>query len=124
MQDDKLERLLSRFSAVATAHHEALEAMDEERANTHARMIAGLYNALRSEGESGLAGLLALLDNDSPVVAGMAAVYSMNTNPALCMTVLRRVASEPGLLGFRASVVVERWEAGNWEHPGGASDFE
>jgi hypothetical protein len=124
MQDDKLERLLNRFSAAAMAHHEALEAMDEERANTHARMIAGLYDALRSEGESGQAGLLVLLDNDSPVVAGMAAVYSMNTNPDPCLAVLRRVATEPGLLGFRASVVVERWEAGSWEHPGGASDFE
>jgi hypothetical protein len=124
MQDDKLQRLLSRFSAAAVAHHEALEDMDEVRANTHARMIAGLYDALQSEGESGQAGLLVLLDNDSPVVAGMAAVYSMNANPALCMTVLRRVANEPGLLGFRASIAVERWEAGTWEHPGGASDFE
>jgi hypothetical protein len=124
MQDDKFERLLSRFSAAATAHHEALEAMDEERANIHARMIAGLYNALRSEGEYGRAGLLVLLDNDSPVVAGMAAVYSMNTNPDLCLAVLRRVAAEPGLLGFRASVVVEHWESGTWEHPGERSDSE
>ena len=117
MHDDKLERLLSRFSAAATAHHEALEAMDEERANAHARMIAGLYDVLRSEGRSGQAGLLALIDSDSPVVAGMAAVYSLNVNPTLCLAVLRRVASEPGLLGFRASVVVERWELGTWEHP-------
>jgi hypothetical protein len=124
MQDDKLERLLSRFSAAAVAHHEALEAMDEERANTHARMIAGLYDALRSGGESGSAALLALLDSDSPVVAGMAAVYSMNVNPGLCLAVLRRVATEPGLLGFRASVVVERWESGTWEHPGETSDSE
>ena len=118
MQDDKLERLLNRFCAATMAHYEALEAMDEMRANSHARMIAGLYEALLREGPSGQTGLLALVDSGSSVVAGMAAVYSMSVNPELCLVVLRRVATEPGLLGFRASVVVERWEAGTWEHPG------
>ena len=117
MPDDKLARLLIRFCAAATAHHEALEAMDEERANSHARMIAGLYEALLREGPSGQAGLLALVDSDSPMVAGMAAVYSMDANQEMCLAVLRRVATEPGLLGFRASVAIERWEAGEWEHP-------
>jgi hypothetical protein len=28
------------------------------------------------------------------------------------------VAKEPGLLGFRASVAIERWETGVWVHPG------
>ena len=117
MSNDKLTRLLQRFSAAATAHYEALEAMDEERANSHARMIAGLYQALVAEGPSGPAGLLALLESDSPVVAGMVAVYSLGDHPERCLAVLRRVATEPGLLGFRASVVVERWEAGTWQHP-------
>lgn len=118
MPNDRLARLLSRFSAAAMAHHEALEAMDEVRANTHAHMLAGLYEAVLREGPSGQSGLLGLVDSDSPEVAGMAAVYSMNVNPEMCLAVLRRVATEPGLLGFRASVVVERWEAGTWEHPG------
>jgi len=118
MPDDKLARLLHRFSAAATAHLEALEAMDEERANAHARMIAGLYAALLSEGAAGRAGLLTLLESGSPAAAGMAAVYSMDAAPELCLAVLRRLASEPGLLGFRASVVIERWEEGTWEHPG------
>ncbi len=118
MPDDRLARLLSRFCAAAKAHHEALEAMDEERANSHARMIAGLYEAILRDGTSGREGLITLLDNDSPVVAGMAAVYSMDDNPEICLAVLRRVATEPGLLGFRASVAIERWETGTWEHPG------
>jgi hypothetical protein len=118
MTHSKLERLLSRFCTAATAHYEALEAMDEGRANSHARMLAGLYEALQQEGPTGQAGLLALVDSDSPVVAGMAAVYSMNIRPDICLEVLRKVAAEPGLLGFRASVVLECWEAGTWEHPG------
>src|SRR5512133_302061 len=118
MPHDKLEILLHRFCAAATAHHEALEAMDEERANTHARMVTGLYRAIRAEGPAGQAGLLGLLDNVSPVVAGMAAVYSLAAHPEICLVTLRRVAREPGLLGFRASVAIERWETGTWEHPG------
>lgn len=118
MPDDTLTRLLSRFSTAAEAHHAALEAMDEERANTHARMISGLYQAIMREGLTGQAALLTLLESESPVVAGMAAVYSMDVATEICLIVLRRVAAEPGLLGFRASVAVERWEAGTWEHPG------
>jgi hypothetical protein len=118
MPDDKLTRLLRRFIAVTQAHFEALEAMDEARANSHAQMIAALYKAIRQEGIAGQAGLFALVDSDLPVVAGMAAVYSMEVDPEICLMTLRRVAAEPGLLGFRASVVIERWEAGAWEHPG------
>jgi hypothetical protein len=118
MTDDRLARLLTRFCAAATAHHEALEAMDEEKANSHARMIAGLYDALMFEGPAGQAGLLELVNNDSPVVAGMAAVYSLSSNPEICLATLHRVAKEPGLLGFRASVAIERWETGVWVHPG------
>ncbi|MBK5274697.1 MAG: hypothetical protein JJE30_06560 [Desulfuromonadales bacterium] len=118
MQDNKLELLLSRFSTAARAHNEALEDMDEVRANAQARMIAGLYDAILSEGAAGRDGLLTLLDSDSPVVAGMAAVYSLNDHPEICLAALRRVAQEPGLLGFRASVAIERWEDGTWEHPG------
>jgi hypothetical protein len=116
--DDKPARLLRRFSAAALAHHEALEAMNEERANTHALIITRLYESIRSEGAPGIAGLLALIESEAPVVAGMAAVYSMDINPEKCLATLRRLATEPGLLGFRASVAVERWETGSWEQPG------
>lgn len=114
MPEEKLTRLLNRFAAAAMAHHAALEAMDEERANAHARMIAALHGALLREGEPGIAGLLTLLDSDAPVVAGMAAVHAMHLDPERCLATLRRVATEPGLLGFRASVAIERWESGDW----------
>ena len=115
MSEDKLARLLIRFATTATAHHEALEAMDEERGNAHAGMLAALHRALVREGEPGLAGLLELVDNDALVVAGMAAVYMIHLNPEHCLVTLHRVAQEPGLLGFRASVAIERWETDEWE---------
>jgi len=115
MPDEKLARLLRRFATAAKAHQAALEDMDEEGANAHARMIAALHGALLREGQPGVEGLLALLDNDNLVVAGMAAVYVIHLYPERCLATLRRVAAEPGLLGFRASVAIERWETGEWE---------
>src|SRR6185369_14212321 len=119
MPDDKLTRLLHRFAVAAVAHHEALEAMDEEQASAHARMISGLHRTIIGLGETGREALLAMVDDPNPVVAGMAAVYSIRYNSVRCLAVLNRVALEPGLLGFRAGVAVERWESGEWQGPEG-----
>jgi oligoribonuclease (3'-5' exoribonuclease) len=115
MQDDQLTRLLQRFATAAKAHYQALETMDEERANTHAKMIAGLYQSIVASGEGSSQALLELVDNSDPVVAGMAAVYSIRCNSKRCLATLGRVALEPGLLGFRAQVAIERWENGEWQ---------
>lgn len=115
MDDDRLARLLGRFAAAARAHYGALEALDEARANAHAQLIAGLYQSIVREGPAGREGLLALVDSDDQVVAGMAAVYSIRYNPERCVALLRRLAAREGLLGFRAGVALERWEAGEWE---------
>jgi hypothetical protein len=117
MQDDKLTRLLHRFAAAAVAHYQAMEAMDEERANTHAVIITGLYRSIVGTGECGRQALLELTGDNDPVVAGMAAVYSIRFDSQRCLAVLSRVAQEPGLMGFRASVAVERWESGEWRGP-------
>jgi hypothetical protein len=117
MQDEKLIRLLHRFAAAASAHHQALESMNEERANTHARMIALLYRSIIGSGENGRLALLELVDDNDPVVAGMAAVYSIRYDSKRCLAVLARVALQPGLLGFRATMAIERWESGEWRGP-------
>jgi len=113
--DDRLGRLLKRFAVAAKAHYEALEALDEERTETQARMIAGLHEALVREGKRGEELLLDLVDSPDPVVAGMAAVYAIRLDTGRCLAALRRVAKEPGLLGFRAEVAIQRWESGEWE---------
>jgi hypothetical protein len=117
MQDDKLTRLLLRFAIAARAHFEALEEMDEERANAHAQVLAGLYRSIVGSGESGRQALLGLTDDSDPVVAGLAAVYSIGYDSERCLAALRRVAVVPGLLGFRAGVAIERWESGEWRGP-------
>jgi hypothetical protein len=112
MNDEKLSLLIRRFAIAAQAHQAALEEMDENRANAHARVISGLYAVIIREGDVGREALLALLDSKSQVVAGMAAVYSLRYNPSRSLEVLRRLADKGGLLGFRASVAIERWENG------------
>jgi hypothetical protein len=91
--------------------------MDDVRANAHARVISGLFAAIIREGDAGREALLALLDSESEVVAGMAAVFSLSFSPSRSLEVLRILADKGGLLGFRASVAIERWESGEWDDP-------
>jgi len=111
----RLQRLLHRFARAALAHQAALEALDAKQADTQARLLAALHEAIVNSGEQGLEKLLELVSSSDPVVAGMAAVYSIRQDSGRCLATLRRVAGEPGLLGFRAGVALERWESGEWD---------
>ena len=115
MSDETLERLLHRFARAAERHNAALETMDEEGANRQAFLISRLFASIAAHGVTGRARLLALLASDQPAVAGMAAVYSLRYATQEALPVLRRIAGEPGLLGFRAGMAIERWERGEWE---------
>lgn len=117
MSEEKVAILLRRFAVSAQAHQEALEEMEEERANRHAGIISQLRAAILREEDAGLQGLLGLLEHQSPVVAGMAAVCLLETCPDRALTVLRLLAGQGGMLGFRASVAIERWENGEWHSP-------
>lgn len=110
----RLQRLLHRFTLAARAHHAALEALDAERTESQARILAGLHETLVCAGEQGLKKLLELTDSSDPVIAGMAAVYSIRRDSRKCLETLHRLANEPGLLGFRAGMAIERWESGEW----------
>ena len=115
MSDETLERLISRFARAAVRHHAALENMDEEETNRQAFLIGRLFTGIAAYGDTGRSKLLVLLTSDQPVVAGMAAVYSLRSATDEALPVLRRIAGEPGLLGYRASMAIERWERGEWE---------
>lgn len=111
----RLQRLLQRFILAARAHNSAMEAMDAERAGAQGRMLAGLYEALVSGEAGGLEKLLELTESSDQVVAGMAAVYSIRHDSGRSLAALARIAREPGLLGYRATMAIERWESGEWD---------
>lgn len=115
MPKNRLDTLLHRFAVAARAHHAALEAMDGEGASNHARMTGALFKAIITADSSGKERFIALLEHADPVVAGMAAVYTITRDSGPSLTTLRRVAKEPGLLGFRAAAAIDRWQNGEWE---------
>ena len=115
MTDETLERLIVRFARAAARHNAALEAMDEVEANRQAFLISRLFAGIVTHGVAGRTRLLVLLTSEQTAVAGMAAVYSLRYAPPEALPVLRRIAGEPGLLGFRAGMAIERWERGEWE---------
>jgi len=117
MSEERLARLISRFAVAARAYQRALDELDEERTMAHVKVITGLHAAIVAVGNPGKDALLSLTDSDDEIVAGMAAVYAIRLDPPRCLAVLRRLAAEEGLMGFRAGVAVERWEKGEWDGP-------
>ncbi|WP_298432206.1 hypothetical protein [Geobacter sp.] len=115
MADERLARLLRRFAAAAALHAAAVEAMDEGEAQHHAVVVDRLYAEIVRYGERGREELVLLAERSEGAVAGMAAVYSLRYYPQRSIPILRCLAEEPGLLGFRAGVALERWERGEWE---------
>lgn len=114
MNDETLQRLLTRFAAAAEAHAAALEAMDAGGAERHVAMLNKLFAAIGRASPTAGEALLHLAESGTGASAGMAAVFSIPYDAGRALAVLRRLAAEPGLLGFRASVAIERWEKGEW----------
>ncbi|RII28668.1 MAG: hypothetical protein CXR31_01955 [Geobacter sp.] len=114
MEMSQLERLIDRFARSARSHDHAMETLDEKKANRQAAILARLAASILAEGEEGELSLEALSLSSESVVAGMAAVYLLQCNPEHALSVLRRVAREPTLIGFRAGCAIERWEKGEW----------
>lgn len=116
-EDERLARMVGRFAVAARAHQSSLEQLDDEGAAGHVRLLIGLYAAICREGDRGREAFLLLLEYDDDAVAGMAAVFSLKSEPQRALVVLRRLAAAGGLLGFRAGYAVELWEKGEWIPP-------
>ena len=67
-----------------------------------------------AEGAAGKERFLSLLAHPDPAVAGMAAVYVISSDTEQSLATLRRLEKEPGLLGFRATAAIVRWQKGEW----------
>jgi hypothetical protein len=115
-QQDRVTKLIEWFVKAALRHAEAIEAMREEIAALQVASLTKYYKALRVEEDAvWMPPFFLLLDHENPVVAGMAAVYALPQAPERCRPVLVRLANEPGLIGFRAQVALQRWDAGEWQ---------
>ncbi len=59
--------------------------------------------------------LLKLLDHENPVVAKSAATFSLKYATERSTEVLKRIAKEPGIVGFEAQQALLRWQEGSWQ---------
>lgn len=113
-QQERVAKLIEWFVRAAVRHAEAVEAMHEEAAAVQVESLNRFFAALQRE-EGGTDGFYTLFDHENPVVSGMAAVYALREAPERSRAVLVRVAKEPGLIGFRAQLALERWDSGDWQ---------
>jgi hypothetical protein len=111
-QQEKVAKLIEWFVKAALRHAEAIEAMQEKSAQVQAGELRRFYAAVKRE--DGVEMFLALLDHENPYVSGMAAVHAMREAPERCTALLVKLSELPGLIGFRARVALDRWEAGEW----------
>lgn len=114
MQQDKVTKLIEWFVKAALRHAEAIEALREEMAAVQVASLNRFFKALKAE-EGGMSRFFLLLEHENPVVSGMSAVYALSEAPERCRPVLVRLAQEPGLIGFRAQIALQRWDAGEWQ---------
>lgn len=114
MNQEKIDDLIVKFTQAAKNHYEASLNGDWRTANKEAATIRKTVMKLRSLDACGKEALLAQADNQDPSVASMAAVYSLKYATKKSISVLARVAKEPGLLGFEAEQALQRWNEGEW----------
>jgi hypothetical protein len=109
------EDLITRFVAIAKKHHESTLQGNWREVNKHAKSIKELFGEIVAIGEEARRALLEQIDHDDPSVASMAAVYSLKYNTESSLAALRRIAREPGVVGFGAKQAIMRWEEGEWQ---------
>jgi hypothetical protein len=114
MTEQKVEELIEEFTQAAKSHYVASLAGDWRTANKEVAKIRKTIKRLRSLGENARVALLAQTDSQDLSVSSMAAVYSLKYAPEKSISVLTRIAKEPGLIGFEAEQALQRWKEGEW----------
>ena len=115
MAQEQIDRLIADFVKAAKKHHEATMQGYWPETNKQAKRISKTFRDLVEIGESARQALLALVDSDDLAVASAAAVFSLKYDTERSQVALRRIAKEPGIIGFGAEQALKRWEEGAWQ---------
>lgn len=113
--EKRIQKLLTNFSLAAKKHYDAQLLGDWKTANSQAKKFDSAFLELIKLGEDGRQALLTLIDSDELAVATMAATYSLKYSTEKALSVLARIAKEPGFIGFQAEQSIKRWNEGNWK---------
>lgn len=111
----QIQKLLAIFSSAAKKHYDAQLACDPKTANKQVKKFYGAFLELIKFGEEGRQALLTLTDVDDLAVAAMAATYSLKYDTKKALSVLEKIAKEPGFIGFAAQQAIKRWNEGTWK---------
>jgi len=114
MAEQNVKELIETFTKATKSHYLASLAGDWRTANQEAVLIRKAIKSLRGLGENGREALLAQTDSQDLSISSMAAVYSLKYDPEKSISVLTRIAKEPGLIGFEAEQALQRWKEGEW----------
>ena len=114
MTEQKIEVLVEKFIRAAKNHYVASLAGDWIIANREAKTIRKTIKKIKDLGENAREALLVQTESKDLAVSAMAAVYSLNYAPEESISVLTRIAKEPGLIGFEADQALQRWKEGEW----------
>lgn len=110
----QLPELIERFRSLALEEAAAQSRGEYNIVNRISDEIGAAFRSILTFGDAGRNALIELVDDSDNQVALWASVYSLRHDPERCKSVLRRLSSEPSLLGFAARQSIVNWDAGKW----------
>jgi hypothetical protein len=109
------EKLVAEFVAASEKSAQALVIGDSKVNNKWVKKQVKVFKQIVSIGDIARDELVRLLDAENLDIALSAAVFSLKYSTEKSLTTLKKIAQEPGLLGFRAQQAIQRWEEGSWQ---------
>lgn len=115
MENFKIKSLIDSFSRAAKNQYLASINGDWKTANKEISTLRQVFNKICKINEPARKKLLTLTESDDLAVASMAAFYSLKYDPDKSISILKKIAEEPGLIGFQATQAIQRWNEGKWD---------
>ena len=113
---EEKDHLVSDYVAAAAQHRRATREGNSALANRSDDVVAGIYRALREQGERER--LLPLLADADPAVRGWAASHALEFAPERAVPVLAELAAgPPSSERLDAQMTLKEWKKGTLKFP-------
>lgn len=109
------KKLVDDFAEAAEKSYEAMQQGDWAENNKWVKKQVTAFRRITELGTPARDELLRLLNHENPVIAKSAATFSLKYATERSVAVLKRIAEEPGMLGFEAQQSLLRWQEGSWQ---------